>query len=151
MKLNSKLIPMKFLITLFILFGTVALKAQDPQVVVDNKVHKMVMQFTVGDSTEQAAIVTQVGNVLAAWPKAQIEVVCHSSGLNVITTSKTKVAKGIADLSAKGVVFAACNNTMRRLKLSKADLLPTAIVVPSAFVEIVTKQEEGWAYLKGAH
>jgi uncharacterized protein len=142
---------MKFLVTLFILCGAMVLKAQDPQVVVDNKVHKMVMQFTVGDSTEQAAIVTQVGNVLAAWPKAQIEVVCHSSGLSVITANKTKVGKQVADLSAKGVVFAACNNTMRRLKLTKADLVPTAVVVPSAFVEIVTKQEQGWAYLKGAH
>jgi intracellular sulfur oxidation DsrE/DsrF family protein len=142
---------MKSLATLFLVLVIAAAKAQNPQTVVDNKVHKMVMQFTVGDSTEQVAIVTQVGNVLAAWPKAQIEVVCHSSGLNVITANKSKVGKAISDLSAKGVVFAACNNTMRRLKLSKEDLLPTAVIVPSAFVEIVTKQEEGWAYLKGAH
>jgi uncharacterized protein len=142
---------MKILLTVFIVLSAILAQAQNPQVVVDTKVHKMVMQFTVGDSTEQAAIVAQVGNVLAAWPKAQIEVVCHSSGLAVITTNKSKVSKQIADLSSKGVVFAACNNTMRRLNLKKEDLLPAAIIVPSAFVEIVTKQEQGWAYLKGAH
>ncbi|CAN5373423.1 hypothetical protein BH10BAC4_BH10BAC4_16640 [soil metagenome] len=142
---------MKILFTLVIVFSAFLVKAQDPQVVVDTKVHKMVMQFTVGDSTEQASIVAQVGNVLAAWPKAKIEVVCHSSGLAVLIANKSKVSKQIADLSSKGVIFAACNNTMRRLKIKKEDLLPTAVIVPSAFVEIVTKQEQGWAYLKGAH
>ncbi|MDZ7647160.1 MAG: DsrE family protein [Cytophagales bacterium] len=52
---------------------------------------------------------------------------------------------------AKGVVFAACNNTMKRRKLTKADLLPTATVVPSAMIELTLKQEKGWAYVKGAH
>ncbi len=84
---------MKSIATLLFIFMIAAAQAQNPQTVVDNKVHKMVMQFTVGDSTEQAAIVTQVGNVLAAWPKAQIEVVCHSSGLNVITAIKQKLEK----------------------------------------------------------
>ena len=137
---------MKYLILLFITISF-ASNAQ----VVDNKVHKLVMQFTVGDSTEQASVVAQAANIRAAWPKAQIEIVCHSSGLDLIIGNKTKVAKQVAELSSQGVVFAACNNTMKRRKLSKEDLVSTAVVVPSAMVELVTKQEEGWAYVKGAH
>jgi intracellular sulfur oxidation DsrE/DsrF family protein len=119
--------------------------------VVDLKTHKIVMQFSVGDSLEQASVIGQVGNIRTAWPNAMIEVVCHSSGLDILTAKKSKVSKEVADLSSKGVVFAACNNTMRRKNLKKEDLLPGAVIVPSAMLELVTKQENGWAYLKAAH
>ncbi len=136
-----------FLISLCILFEVSAQSSS----VLDTKVHKIVMQFTVGDSTEQASLVGQVGNIRTIWPNAQIEVVCHSSGLDILMNSKSKVSKSVTDLNSKGVVFAACNNTMKRRNIKKEDLLSEAVVVPSAMVEIVTKQEEGWAYLKGAH
>ncbi len=142
---------MKYLIVFAFAVLSLQLKAQDEPIVVDNKVHKMVMQFTVGDSTEQSSIVLQVANIRQAWPKAQIEVVCHSSGLNLLIKGKSKVAPKVEELSKQGIVFAACNNTMRRMKIGKDALLPTAVVVPSAMVEIVSKQEAGWAYLKAAH
>ena len=109
------------------------------------------MQFSAGDSLEQVSIIGQVGNIRTAWPNAQIEVVCHGSGLDMLTTSKSKVARNVLDLSSKGVVFAACNNTMRKRNLKKEDMLPASMIVPSAMLELVSKQEEGWAYLKGAH
>ena len=143
---------MKYFLTFFLALSVAFnLQAQQNAGVVDNKIHKIVMQFTVGDSTEQGSIILQLGNIRSAWPNAQIEVVCHSSGLDMLITSKSKVAKSVADLSSQGVVFAACNNTMKRRNLKKEDLLPVSVIVPSAMVEIVTKQEEGWAYLKGAH
>lgn len=119
--------------------------------VVDMKKHKIVMQFSVGDSTEQASLVGQVGNIRSAWPNATVEVVCHSSGLEMLTKAKSKVAASIKDLSSQGVIFAACNNTMRRRNIKKEDLLEQAVVVPSAMIELVSKQESGWSYLKGAH
>ncbi len=140
----------QFLLVLFISI-TSATFAQSSEGVVDLKTHKIVMQFSVGDSLEQVSVVSQVGNIRAAWPKAVIEVVCHSSGLDLLTAKKSKVAASVADLSSKGVVFAACNNTMKRRNVKKEDLLPSSVVVPSAMIELVTKQEKGWAYLKGAH
>ncbi len=137
-------------IALFLLVSFLTI-GQRPGEVVDTDVHKIVIQFSRGDSIEQMAIVGQLGNIRSSLPNAQIEVVCHSSGLDVLTISKSAVAKAIGDLAAKGVVFAACNNTMRRLNLKKDDLLPVSVIVPSAMVELVLKQEKGWAYLKGAH
>ena len=51
--------------------------------------------------------------------------------------------------SEAGVRFAACQNTMRRRNISKEDLLPFVGTVDSGVAEVVRKQEEGWAYLKG--
>jgi uncharacterized protein len=125
--------------------------AQSNEGVLDMKKHKIVMQYTLSDSLSQVSVVTQVGNIRALWPNAQIEVVCHGGGLDLLQTSKSKAASEVAEWTGKGVVFAACNNTMKRKKLTKADLLPTATVVPSAMIELTLKQEKGWAYVKGAH
>ena len=138
----------QMLLVLFIASASASL-AQDG--IVDMKPHKIVMQFSVGDSLEQVSVIGQIGNIRAAWPKAVIEVVCHSSGLDLLTTRKSKVASSLADLSSKGVVFAACGNTMRRKNLKKEDLLSSSVIVPSAMLELVIKQEKGWAYVKGAH
>ena len=139
-------------ILVVLLLITLAAKAQQPaNTVLDNKVHKMVMQFTSADSAEQATVVSQVRNIRTVWPKAEIEVVCQGGGLELLVASKSKAAKAVAEWSAKGVVFAACNNSMRRQNVKKEELLPSAIIVPSALVELVQKQETGWAYLKAAH
>ncbi len=142
---------MKKNLTLFLFTLSLTSLAQEPSRVVDNKIHKFVMQFSASDSAQQMSIITQLGNVREAWPNAKIEVVCHSGGLDLLLTAKSKVANQVNGLSAQGVIFSACNNTMRRRNVKKEDLLSSALVVPSAFVELVLKQEEGWAYIKGGH
>lgn len=47
-----------------------------------------------------------------------------------------------------GVKFAICENTMRRHMLTKADLMPFMVTVPSGVSELVRKQTDRWAYLK---
>jgi len=125
--------------------------AQSNEGVLDMKKHKIVMQYTLSDSLSQTSVVNQVKNIRALWPNAQIEVVCHGGGLDLLQSSKSKAADEVAEWASKGVVFAACNNTMKRRNLTKADLLPSATVVPSAMIELTLKQERGWAYIKGAH
>jgi intracellular sulfur oxidation DsrE/DsrF family protein len=47
-----------------------------------------------------------------------------------------------------GVVFAACENTMRKKKVTKDALFPFATTVDSGVAEVVRKQEQGWSYIK---
>lgn len=142
---------MKLLSLLFILVSTGNLFAQQSDGVVDMKKHKIVMQFTDSDSLSQATVLGQVKNIRTAWPNADIEVVCHGGGLDLLQTKKSKAAAQVAEWSGKGVVFAACNNTMKRKNIKKEDLLNPVIVVPSAMIELTLKQEEDWAYVKGGH
>ncbi len=142
---------MKLLSVLFILVCTGNLMAQQNDGVVDMKKHKIVLQFTDSDSLSQAIVLGQVKNIRTAWPNADIEVVCHGGGLELLQTDKSKVTSQIVEWGGKGVVFAACNNTMKRRNIKKEDLLTPAIVVPSAMIELTLKQEKGWAYVKGGH
>ena len=126
-------------------------QAQQASEALDMKKHRLVMQFTDADSLSQATVTAQVKNIRTAWPNAEIEVICHGPGLDLLMTSKSKASIAIKDLSSQGVVFAACNNTMKRRNIKKEDLIPAAQVVPSAMIELTLKQEEGWAYVKGGH
>jgi intracellular sulfur oxidation DsrE/DsrF family protein len=142
---------MKSFVFLLVLLCSTQLLAQQNDGVVDMKKHKIVMQFTNSDSISQASVVGQVKNIRTAWPNAQIEVVCHGPGLDLLQANKSKAAEQVAEWSNKGVVFAACGNTMKRRNIKKEDLLPSARVVPSAMIELTLKQEKKWAYVKGAH
>jgi uncharacterized protein len=77
-----------------------------------------------------------------------VEVVVHGKGLDFLLSQKSYKAAGIKALQDKGVVFAACENTMRFRKVTKADLLPGVITVPMGVGEIITRQEEGWSLIK---
>jgi len=132
-----------------LLLSPMLLFGQQNSEVIDMKKHKIVIQFMDSDSVGQVIVTQQIGNVRALWPNAEIEVVCLGGGLDLLTSTKSKAAGEVADWSAKGVVFAACNNTMKLRKVKKEDLLKQAVVVPAAIVELATKQEEGWSYFRG--
>jgi uncharacterized protein len=67
----------------------------------------------------------------------------------LLTTKNSKVSKAVAEWTQKGVTFAACNNTMTIRKINKEDLIPQAVVVPAAIMELALKQEAGWSYFGG--
>ena len=112
------------------------------------KALKIVFQLTTNDTLVHKALVKQIQNALTAAPNAKIEVVCHSNGIEFLTASKTKFAQNITDLRTKGVEFAACENTLRERKIQKSEIVTDAFFVPSGIIEVVIKQDEGWAYLK---
>ena len=139
-------------IALNCLLGDPSVSAQkigsEPSKVVSTKAHKLIFQLTSNDTLVHKALLKQIVNALNAAPNSKIEVVCHNNGIEILTIAKTNMAQQIGDLKAKGVVFAACENTMRDRKLEKTDILPEAIFVPSGIIEIVLKQEKRWAYFK---
>lgn len=133
------------LILFVALFVPVSLVAQS-----DGKAkHKIIIQFNDADSVSQSRVVMQVENIRKVWADAQVEVVCLSGGLDLLTTKSSKYSKMVAEWTQKGVVFAACNNTMAIRKINKEDLLPQAVVIPSAVIQLAARQEEGWSYFRG--
>ena len=133
-------------------FGDPSVSAQNAQPdapkVATLKALKIVFQLTSSDTLVHKALVKQIQNALTAAPNAKIEVVCHSNGIEFLTAAKTKFAQNITDLKAKGVEFAACENTLRERKIQKSEIVTDAFFVPAGIIEVVIKQDEGWAYLK---
>ncbi|HEY0677871.1 MAG TPA: DsrE family protein [Chitinophagaceae bacterium] len=116
------------------------------------KQHKIVFEMVSGDTAVHSAIVRQLNNVLKAAPDAKLEVVFHGNSIYALVKDRSFIKESITDLvKNKKVVIAACANSLKRLNLTADQLVPEAIVVPVAILEIVKRQEEGWSYIKSGH
>lgn len=114
----------------------------------DTKEHKVVMQLTTPDTAAYRALVKQLGNMTKIWPNAKIEVVIHNKGIAMMKKESSNVSEEITTLTKKGVRFVVCEFTMEQLKLDKSQILDVAYYTPYGLIAIVTKQEEGYSYLK---
>lgn len=112
------------------------------------KKYKIIFQLTSNDTLVHKALVKQLNNALNEAPNATLEVVCHNNGITFLQQSRTKQQQAVADLKAKGVDFAACENTIKERKIDKSDILTEARFVPAGIIEIADKQHKKWAYIK---
>ncbi len=130
------------------LVSAMQMSAQNAPSVPNLKKYKIVIQLTNGDTAVHRATVKQIANALAAAPNSKIEVVCHNNGISFLQSAKTLQGDKIKELKAKGVVFVACENTLRERKIDKSEIVSEAGFVPAGIIEVVDKQTKGWAYLK---
>ncbi len=110
--------------------------------------HKIIWEITVSDTAEQRILYRQINNVLAAAPNTKIEVVFHGNAVYTLLKDTGYYKVYIIDLHKKGVVFGVCNNSLKNRKIETSRVMPEAIIVPIAILEIVKKQEAGWSYIK---
>lgn len=115
---------------------------------IENKQHRIVFQLTTDDTLAHKSLMKQLNNITAVAPDTKIEVVCHGPGLNMLVTGKTTVQDKILQMKNKGVVFMACEFSMSERKITKENIIPEAGFVKAGIIEIVTKQEQGWSYIK---
>ncbi|HRI27255.1 MAG TPA: DsrE family protein [Chitinophagales bacterium] len=137
------------LLLLVFMLPAFALHAQEtakPEV--DKTKYKIVFQLVSEDTLAHKGLVRQITNTLNAAPNSKIEVVCHGPGINLLVEGKTTQAKKIKELTEQGVLFVACENTLKERKVEKSQILKVAGFVPAGIVEIVKKQNKGWAYIK---
>ena len=114
-----------------------------------NNHQKIVFDFVKADTADFRIMIAQVKNTLKEDPNTDIEVVCYGPGLMMLVSDKTNVTKEMEELQkSPNVSFAACANTMRRMKVEKTQLVPFAKVVPVAMLELSARQQEGWSYIK---
>ena len=57
-------------------------------------------------------------------------------------------ANGVQEALATGVEFVACGNSMRAQKLVKDDLVEGVTTSIAGYVEVMQRQQQGWAYLR---
>jgi intracellular sulfur oxidation DsrE/DsrF family protein len=58
------------------------------------------------------------------------------------------LAQRISAALKTGVKVVACENTMKALHLTYADMLPDIGYVPAGVVELMQKQQQGYAYVR---
>jgi intracellular sulfur oxidation DsrE/DsrF family protein len=115
------------------------------------KVHRAVIEVTAEGSPQWESVLNNIENLQKAFAPepTEVEVVAHGKGLAMLQRTNASQSERMARIAAAGVKFAACENTMRRMKVQKSELFDFVVTVDSGVAELVRKQEAGWAYLKG--
>jgi uncharacterized protein len=113
--------------------------------------YRVIFDITSSDTAAHKTVIRQMRGISQSRPEAQLEVAIYGDALAMALKDKSIIADAVQELSSKKKAsFKVCGATMKRHNVDKAQLLPGVEVVPDAIFEIVTKQHEGWGYIKVA-
>ena len=110
---------------------------------------RVVVQVSEADPARWNLVLNNVKNLqddLGA-DKVSIEIVAYGPGIGMLKLDAPTNSR-VSEAIKAGVTVNACENTMRNQKLLRADMHPNVTYVPAGVVEIVRRQQEGWAYLR---
>ena len=76
-----------------------------------------------------------------------IEIVVYGPGIHMLrmeATTATRVTQAIQS----GISIVACENTMTAQKINKADMHDAISYVPAGVIQLMKRQQQGWAYIR---
>ncbi|MEO9163867.1 MAG: DsrE family protein [Casimicrobiaceae bacterium] len=110
--------------------------------------NRVVVQVSDNDPAKWNLALNNVRNLQSdLGANVEIEIVAYGPGIGMLK-GESVVGSRIGEALGTGVKVSACENTMRGQKLTKPDMLNGIGYVPAGVVEIVQKQQQGWAYLR---
>lgn len=111
--------------------------------------NRIVIQINEDDSKKWHAVLANIRNIQAELGKGNVAValVAIGPGLGMITADAL-TANGVQDAIAAGVEFVACGNSMKAQQVAKADLIEGVTIATAGYVELMKRQQQGWAYLR---
>jgi uncharacterized protein len=111
--------------------------------------NKLVMQVSDNDPGKWGLALNNASNVQTnlGADTVDIEIVVYGPGINMLKAD-SPVGARIASAVKSGVKVVACETTLAAMKLSHADMLPTIGYVPGGVVELMQKQQQGYAYVR---
>ena len=113
------------------------------------KRHKIVIQVSDNDPAKWNLALNNAKNLQddVGAANVDIEIVAYGPGIGMLKL-ESPTGSRIADAMKANVKVLACENTMRGQKLTRDDMLSGLAYVPAGVTEIMTKQSDGWAYLR---
>jgi intracellular sulfur oxidation DsrE/DsrF family protein len=113
------------------------------------ELQKLVLQVSDNDPAKWNLALNNAENIQQALGKKNVivEIVAYGPGLNMLL-AESKVAPRLNGAMDNDVRLLACEVTMKKAKVSEADLAGGVKVVPGGVVHIMKRQREGWAYVR---
>jgi intracellular sulfur oxidation DsrE/DsrF family protein len=114
--------------------------------------YKVVFDMSSRDTVNQQAIIREIGLITGATPDAKLEVVIYGQGLDLAVKDRSPQQAAVQKLIAENKAsFKVCAMTMKRNNIDQSQLVPGVEVVPDGIYEIISKQQQGWGYIKVGH
>jgi len=110
---------------------------------------KLVVQVSQANPATWNLALNNIKNIQKDLGKdnVELELVAYGPGIAMLK-AESEVSNRIDEAVASGVHVMACENTMHGQKLGKADMNARIGYVKSGVVEILQRQEQGYAYLR---
>ncbi|MDO8769222.1 MAG: DsrE family protein [Burkholderiaceae bacterium] len=111
---------------------------------------RVVLQVSDGDAAKWNLALNNAKNVQQEYggaDKVSIEIVAYGPGIGMLKSDATTNNR-ITEATKSGIQVVACENTMTTQKLTKADMNASISYARSGVVELMTRQREGWAYVR---
>lgn len=110
---------------------------------------RVVVQVSDDDASRWNLVLNNARNVQKEVGKAnvEVEVVAYGPGLGILRDDSV-VANRVQEALTSGIRFVACRNTMQAQRVTEAQMVPGIGYAQAGVVEIIKKQQEGWAYLR---
>ncbi len=111
--------------------------------------NRAVFQVTDNDPARWNLILNNMTNLREGVGNegVEIELVAYGPGIAMLKADSPVKAR-IADALKSGTIINGCQNTMSNMKLVPADMVPDITYVPAGVVEVMKKQQQGWAYIR---
>jgi len=113
--------------------------------------YNVVFDVTSKDTIVHQMVMRWVREIITADPNANIEVVFYAKSLDMVSKDKSVVADDVIKYAAnKNIKFRVCEVAMKNNGVEKSQLLNGVGTVPDGIYEIISKQHDGWGYIKAA-
>jgi intracellular sulfur oxidation DsrE/DsrF family protein len=141
---SSRILVLALLTALPLATGVAPASGQSPA-----PQNRVVMQVSDNDPGKWNLALNNAKNLQAdlGAKNVDIEIVAYGPGIGMLKADSV-VGNRIGEALSSGVRIEACENTMRGQKLEKADMLGGIGYVQAGVVEIMQKQQQGWAYIR---
>ena len=131
------------MLLLFLLFAMSSAFAQKAP-------YRVVFDVTSSDTVVHRMVFRWLGEITAMDPNAQAEVVFYAKSLDMITDKSIAPDLVAKYTGSKNISFKVCEVAMKNNKVEKSQLLPGVQTVPDGIYEIISRQHEGWGYIKAS-
>ncbi len=115
--------------------------------------HKLVYQFNRADVEHMEHILFSVGAMLRKHgDNIHLVITAFGPGIHILAKQPQRpipelIQKRVSSLSAYGVSFHACGNTMKSLGWTEENMLSFADIVEVGANDLMTLQEQGYSYI----
>jgi intracellular sulfur oxidation DsrE/DsrF family protein len=113
------------------------------------KDYRVVFDLTSSDTVDQKAVLHWIHEIADNNQGAKLEVVLYGKSLDLIRKGRSVAAAEVEKLTAdKAATFKVCAIALKNNNVDKSELIPGVEIVPDGIYEIISKEREGWGYIK---
>lgn len=132
------------IVVILMLFGAFGLQAQQEP-------FKLVFDVSSSNPDVHNAAARHLDLMSEAYPDSEFEMVVYSGAIDLVDKEASPAAETLKKSMERGnVSIVVCKMTMDRHKMGESDLIPGITSVPDGIYELISKQKEGWQYIKEA-